>query len=92
MKKQKSQKSKTEQFKVSGKEMVEKVKEIIHEGNVRRIIIKNEAGNTIIDIPITIAGIGTLMAPWLAALGAIAALVTNCTIVVKRKKTFKPWD
>ncbi len=86
MKKKKSKKSKIEEeIKVTGAKLVEKVKEIIHEGNVRRIIIKNEAGKTIIEIPITIAAVGTLIAPWLAILGAIATLVTKCTIVVKRK-------
>jgi hypothetical protein len=74
-----------EEFKVNGEELIAKVKELIKAGNARRIIIKNEAGNTVIEIPLTIGAIGTLIAPALAAVGAIAALVTKCTIVVVKK-------
>jgi hypothetical protein len=64
----------------------EKVKQLLHEGNVTRIIVKNEKGNVMPEIPVTVGVIGVLLAPWLAALGAIAALATNCTIVVERRK------
>ncbi|MFA4967282.1 MAG: DUF4342 domain-containing protein [Candidatus Margulisiibacteriota bacterium] len=76
---------KKEEFKVSGSEIVEKVKKVIHEGNVRRILIKQE-GKVVIEIPMTIAAVGALLAPLLAAVGAFAALATNCTIEVERKE------
>ena len=75
----------TEEFKVSGDDLVSFVKRIIKEGNARRIIIKNEEGKTIIGLPVTIGAVGVLLAPLLAALGAIAALVANCTIVVEKR-------
>lgn len=71
-----------EEFKVSGEEVLKKVKELIKEGNVRRIIIKNEKGEEILEIPLTIGVVGALIAPVFAAIGAVAALLTNCTIVV----------
>jgi len=77
--------NKKEEFKVSGQELVEKIKELINQGNIRRIIIKNEKGETLIEIPLTWAVIGTVIAPVLAAVGAIAAMVTNCTVVVEKK-------
>lgn len=78
-------KSNKEEFKVSGEELVRKVKELIKEGNARRIIIKSESGQTMLEVPLTIGAIGALLAPVLAALGALAALVTKCTIVVEKK-------
>jgi hypothetical protein len=75
----------TEEFKVSGSDIIETVKRIIAQGNARRIIIKNESGDTLIEFPLTIGAIGALIAPVLAAVGAIAALVTKCTIVVERR-------
>lgn len=74
----------TEEFKVNGEELLKKVKKIIHEGNVRRIIIKNEEGRTIIEIPLTVGVVGTALLPVWAALGALAALVANFTITVVR--------
>jgi hypothetical protein len=74
-----------ESFVVSGEKIVEKVKEIIQEGNARRIIIKNEKEETIAEFPLTAGAVGALLAPALAALGAIAALVTKCTVVVEKK-------
>ncbi|MBI4359163.1 MAG: DUF4342 domain-containing protein [Candidatus Nealsonbacteria bacterium] len=74
-----------EEFKVSGDEIVKKVKELIREGNVRRIIIKNEKHETLMELPLTFALVGTFLAPVLAAVGALAALVTKCTIIVERK-------
>lgn len=75
----------TEEFKINGEELVAKIKELIHAGNVRRISIKNEKGETLVEIPLTIGAIGALLVPTLAAVGAIAALVTKCTIVVEKK-------
>jgi len=77
--------NKQEEFKVSGEEIVKKVKELIEKGNVRRIIIKNEENKSLIEIPLTYAVVGTIIAPVLAAVGALAALVTNCTIVVEKR-------
>ncbi len=74
-----------EEFRVSGEEVVQKIKEIIKEGNARRILIKNEEDETLIEIPMTIAVVGTVLAPVLAAVGALAALLTKCTIVVEKK-------
>lgn len=74
----------TEEHKVRGDNLVSKVKEIIHEGNVRRIIIRNDDGKDLIEIPLTLGLVGTLLAPAWAAIGAIAALVTNCSIIVER--------
>lgn len=73
-----------EEFKLSGKDLTDKVKKLINEGNVRRIIIKNSAGKTLIELPVTVGVIGAVLAPMLAAVGAVAALVTECTIVVER--------
>ena len=73
-----------EQFKVAGKDLADKVKELIHEGNVRRIIIKDESGHTFMEIPLTVATIGLVAAPILAAVGAVAALVSKCHIEVER--------
>lgn len=78
-----------EEFSVSSDDLVKKVKELIHEGNVRRIIVKDEKGKTLLEIPVTIGIIGTLVAPWLAALGVIAALAASCTIVVERKEELR---
>ena len=74
-----------EEFRVSGEELVEKIKEIIKEGNARKIIIKNEDGESVAEFPLTIGTVGALIAPMLAAVGAIAALLTKCTIVVEKK-------
>jgi hypothetical protein len=78
-------KQKKEEFRVSGEELLKKVKEIVKEGNVRRITIKEKGGRTLIDIPLTIGVVGVLVAPVLAAIGAIAALVAECTITVERE-------
>jgi hypothetical protein len=63
---------------------VAKVKELVHEGNIRRIIIKNEEGKTLIEIPLTLGVVGAVLLPVLAAVGAIVALVADCTIVVEK--------
>ena len=75
----------TQEFSVSADEVTKKVKDLIHEGNVSRIIVKNEEGKPLLEIPVTAGIVGVLLAPWLAALGVIAALATKCTIVVVRK-------
>jgi hypothetical protein len=75
-----------EEYNVSGKDVVDRVNELLHEGNVTRIIVKDEAGKTLLEIPATIGVVGVVVAPWLAALGVIAALVTNCRIVVERRE------
>lgn len=73
-----------EEFKVRGKELVDKVGELIREGNVRRIIVKDEKGNTFVEIPLTVATVGVIAAPVLAALGTIAALIAHFTIGVEK--------
>lgn len=78
-----------EEFQVLGANLVDKVKELIHQGNVRRIIIKNEQGDTLVEIPVTLAAIGVVGAPVLAAVGAIAGIVTKCTLVVERREPGK---
>ncbi len=78
------EKVRTEEFQVNGDALVAKIKELLHEGNIRRIIIKNEEGRTLIDIPLTIGVVGVLVAPQLAAIGAIAALITHGSIVVEK--------
>ncbi len=75
-----------EEYSVSSDSLIERVKELLHEGNVTRIIVKNEKGNVLLEIPATVGVIGVVLAPWLAALGAIAALATNCKIVVEKRE------
>ncbi len=77
--------TKKEEFKVSGEDIVKKVKEIIRAGNARRIILKNGKDEVLMEIPLTFAVVGTVFAPVLAAIGALAALMTECTITVIRK-------
>ncbi|MEJ2448403.1 MAG: DUF4342 domain-containing protein [Anaerolineales bacterium] len=72
-----------EEYRVSGDALMEKVKELIHEGNIRRIIIKDKDNKILLDIPLTIGVLGVLVAPQLAALGALAALVGDATVVVE---------
>ena len=74
----------TEEFSVNGEDLLSKIKEIIHEGNIRRIIIKKKGGDTVMEIPMTLGVVGALIAPQLAAIGAIAALVTEATVVVEK--------
>lgn len=75
---------KTEEFKVDGEKLVAKIKELIHEGNIRKVIIKDKDGKTIIEIPLTWGVVGVLLAPQLAAIGTIAALLTEATIAVEK--------
>jgi hypothetical protein len=79
-----------EEIQVLGRDLVDKVKSLIHEGNVRRIIVKDEHGNTFLEIPVTVAAVGAVFAPVLAALGAISALVAKFTIVVVRNEPKAP--
>ncbi|OGD63596.1 hypothetical protein A2160_01870 [Candidatus Beckwithbacteria bacterium RBG_13_42_9] len=80
-----ARKKKTETFKVRGEELIKKVKELVKEGNVRYITIKDKKGKTLIMFPLTVGVIGAVIAPVLAAVGAIAALVSECTITVERE-------
>ena len=73
-----------EEFKVDGDALVAKIKDLVHQGNVRRIIIKNDKEETLIEIPLTIGVVGAILLPVWAAIGAIAALAANFTIVVER--------
>jgi hypothetical protein len=77
--------SNQESFKVSGDEILSKVKEIIKEGNARKIIIKNDKDVTIIEFPVTVGVIGVVLAPIFAAVGALTALATDCTIIVEKR-------
>ena len=81
------EKVRTEEFQVRGEEIVSKIKELLHEGNIRRVIIKNEDGRTLIDMPLTIGVVGALVVPQLAAIGAIAALLAHGTIVVEKAES-----
>ncbi len=75
-----------EEFSVSGSKLVDSVSDLLHEGNVTRIIVKNEQGKKLLEIPATVGVLGVVVAPWLAALGVIAALVANCRVVVERRE------
>jgi len=74
----------TEELTISGEKLVSTVKEIIRKGNVRRISVRNKDGETLVEIPLTFGVVGALLLPTMAALGTIAALVTQCTIIVER--------
>jgi hypothetical protein len=79
-----------EECKVQAKDLVERVKELIHQGNVRRVIIKDDKGRTFIEIPVTFAALGVLAAPVLAGVGAMAALVARFTLVVEKTEEEPP--
>lgn len=79
-----------EEVQVVGRDLVDKVRDLIHEGNVRRIVVKDEHGNTFVEIPVTIAAVGAIVSPLLAAMGAISALVAEFTIVVIRSEPKPP--
>jgi hypothetical protein len=76
--------AKNESFKVNGEGLLKKVKELIKEGNVRRITVKDKSGKDLVTFPLTFGVVGTVIAPVLAAVGAIAALIGECTISVER--------
>jgi hypothetical protein len=85
-----------EEFKISGDALVAKVRELIHQGNIRRISIKNETGHTLIEIPLTVGviggAVGAAVFPVVAALGVIGAMVAHLTIVVERQNSDAPHD
>ena len=74
-----------EEHKVRGDKIVAKLKELVHEGNVRHVVIKNDEGRTLIEFPVTVGVAGAVLVPVWAAVGALAALVTNCSIEVERE-------
>jgi len=78
------QNARTEEFHIDGDTLVAKIKELVQEGNVRRVILKNEEGRTLVELPLTLGVVGAVLAPQLAAIGAIAALVAHCTVVVEK--------
>lgn len=75
-----------EVYSISSDDLVRRIKELIHEGNVTRIVVRNEKGETLLEIPATVGVIGALLAPWMAALGVIAAMATRCEIIVERRE------
>jgi len=77
-------KTRTEEFKLNGDEILNKLKELLHQGNIRRIILKDENGKTFMEIPLTVGVVGAIVIPVWAAIGAIAALVSKLTIVVEK--------
>ena len=82
---------KANEFQVRGEELLRRVREIIHEGNARRIIVKDEKGQTFLEIPLSVGVVGAFFLPVLAALGAMAALASNFTLeVVRRDDTAPP--
>lgn len=81
-----SENYRTEEFKVEGEKVVAKIKELFHEGNIRKVIIKDREGKTLVEIPMTLGVVGALLAPQLAAIGAVAALLTEATIVVEKQE------
>lgn len=84
-----AKKTKKDIFKIKGEKLLETVRKIISEGNVRRITIKDKKGKTLVELPLTLGVVGAVLAPALAAIGAIAALVTECTIEVEREENGK---
>jgi hypothetical protein len=85
MKQSKKTESANEEFKVDGEDLVRRVKDIIRAGNARQIIIRTEKGEDLLVIPLTVGVVGTLLLPMLAAVGALAAFVTKCSIIVVKK-------
>jgi len=75
-----------ETFSVSSDDLIKRVRELIKEGNVTRIVIKDELGKELLVIPATVGVVGAIIAPWLAAIGVIAAMATRCTLTVERKQ------
>ena len=76
----------SEEYTVSGNNLVDRVRELLHEGNVTRVIVKDEGGKTLLEIPASVGVVGVVLAPWLAALGVVAALVAKCKIIVERRE------
>jgi Domain of unknown function (DUF4342) len=84
------EKFRTEEFHIDGEELLSRIKKLVHEGNIRRISIKNKDGKTVMEIPMTFGVVGALIAPQLAAIGAIAALLTEATVVVEKVESTQP--
>lgn len=78
------EKVRTEEFRVNGEELISKVKKLLNEGNIRKVIIKDKEGKVVFEIPLTFGVVGALIAPQLAAIGAIAALLSEATVVVEK--------
>ena len=78
------ERTRTEEIKIDGGKVLDKIKDLIHQGNIRRIILKNEAGKTLIEIPLTLGLVGAALLPVFAAVGALAAVVTRMVIVVEK--------
>ncbi len=76
----------TEEFKVEGEKLLARIKELIHEGNIRRVIIKDKEGKVVMEVPMTVGIVGLLLAPQLAAIGAVAALLTEATVIVEKSE------
>jgi len=76
----------SEEYEVRGEDLLSRIKELVREGNIRRITIRSEQGNTLIEIPLAIGVVGAMLLPVWASVGALAALVTNCTIAVERRE------
>ena len=79
-----NEKTRTEEFQLDGEKIIVKIKELLHEGNIRRVIIKDKDGKSLLEIPVTFGVVGVLLAPQLAALAAIAAVLTEATVVVEK--------
>jgi len=79
-----NEQTRTEEFRVDGEKIVAKIKELLHEGNIRRVIIKDKDGKSLLEIPVTFGVVGVLLAPQLAALAAVAAVLTEATVVVEK--------
>lgn len=75
-----------EEFSVASDDLLKRIQDLIHEGNVNKIIVRNERDETLLEIPVTVGLVGALIAPWLAALGVITAMVTRCKIIVERRE------
>jgi hypothetical protein len=84
--KKKSTKTKVSSYTINSENLVKKIKEVVKEGNVRKIIIKNKEGKSLMEFPLTVGVVGTMLVPVLAAVGAIAALVKECTISVEKEE------
>jgi len=84
------EKTRTEVFSISGEELVSTIKKLVHQGNIRRISIENKDGKTLLEIPLTLGVVGALLLPTLAALGALAAIITECKLVVERMDEESP--
>jgi Domain of unknown function (DUF4342) len=84
-----AEKIRTQEFQVNGEDVIARLKSLVHEGNIRRITLKNEEGKTLLEIPLTVGVVGAVLLPVWAAVGALAALATKLTIVVEKIETEK---